>query len=72
MGTSDRIELHAGDCDALEDKNVLRTPSTPESDHFTVTAEYEQAVEEMGRIVNSSGNIFKRKYPGVVWKHLTV
>ena len=51
----------------------IETPSTPDSpDPFTVTTEYEQALEDLARIVNSSDNAFKRKYAGVIWKHLTV
>lgn len=51
----------------------IETPSTPDSsDPFTITTGYEQALEDWARIVNSSDNAFKRKYGGVIWKHLTV
>jgi hypothetical protein len=51
----------------------IETPSTPDSrDSFTVTTEYEQALDDLARIVDSSDNAFKRKYAGVIWKHLTV
>jgi len=48
-------------------------PGTAELvDQFTTTTEYEHALEDMGRIVNSSDNAFKHKHGGVIWKDLTV
>jgi len=34
--------------------------------------DYERALQQMGVIVNSADNAFKRDYVGVIWKHLTV
>ena len=42
------------------------------ADADTVSEEYQKALREMGVIVNSADNTFKRDYVGVVWKHLTV
>jgi hypothetical protein len=71
--------VHVNEAETLEDGRgrdssiQIDTPSTPDSsDSFTVTTEYKQALEDWARIVNSSDNTFKRKYAGVIWKHLTV
>jgi hypothetical protein len=37
-----------------------------------VDEDYEQALQQMGVIVNSADNAFKRDYVGVIWKNLTV
>ena len=54
----------------------VETPSSTvaitNSESSPLKTEYEQALEDMGRIVNSSDNTFKRKYVGVIWKNLTV
>ena len=71
--------IHVDEVETLEDGHgrnssiQIETPSTPDSpDPFTITTEYEQALEDSARIVNSSDNTFRRKYGGVIWKHLTV
>ena len=71
--------VHVDEVEALKDGRgrdssiQIETPSTPDSpDPFTVTTEYKQALEDWARIVNSSDNTFRRKYAGVMWKHLTV
>src|SRR5271156_7162440 len=54
------------------DKDGSQTPSDFEEDIFAATPEYEAAMRDMASIINTSDNVFKKKYPGVIWKHLTV
>lgn len=46
--------------------------SSSRPDPTDVSTEYKKALEEMASIINSSDNAFRRKYAGVIWKHLTV
>ena len=73
------MDAHVNEIKPLEDGHVRDSPIQFESPSmagivapFTATTEYEQALEDMGHIVNSSDNAFKRKHGGVIWKNLTV
>lgn len=70
---------HVAEIEPLEDGQVRDSPAASETrataeraGAFTTATEYEQALEDMGHIVNSSDNAFKRKHGGVIWKNLTV
>ena len=58
--------------DAIQIEPPIASASSRSPDCFLPTTDYEQALQEIGSIVNSSNATFKHKLVGVIWKHLTV
>jgi len=65
-------QLGIGESKEAGDNDGSQTPSDFEEDIFAASPEYQAAMREMAAIINTSDNVFKKKYPGVIWKHLTV